>query len=470
MYLQLKLPGHFVSNYIDDRTCDDSSLMASLSNDLCSCGGYFTSPRVCEGYHTPGANNGRFYQKCQYNNFQKDSSNPCTGFKWRDDIPRRMAPLPPPNLSPTQRVDHTPFPFPFFPIPSDRLADAGQHFSQSSTPYTQTALYQLHLLTKKQAGWLPSCQVSVALLQDVLSERWRTTPLNSFTLVANQPRLPDPLSGISADTTAPAEIPLVYETSKAKRIDVSYVQKVLDGQHELPLVNRFQREVYRKSEAQSLKIRLWFEDGKPSQTLAVSNPAAPWFHPKDSEPITRLVSAACTSYYYWDSGDHTWILTDTAVKVRPNTDILFLRLENVVDCLDGPHAKNKRRLSDNSSQSQTPKSNRHKDASQRPNITPLSYGAPSYGASSYDAPSYGAPLSYRAAPDRQGSIVVLSSSDEEEDEEEEEADNVHKLPARFVKAFQVDWSLDPHVLEYAVQCGRGYGGNWKALMKGKGKA
>jgi hypothetical protein len=43
--------------------------------------------------------------------------------------------------------------------------------------------------------------------------------------------------------------------------------------------------------------------------------------------------------------------------------------------------------------------------SQRPNITPLSYGAPSYGASSYDAPSYGAPLSYRAAPDRHGSIV-----------------------------------------------------------------
>ncbi|KAJ7339816.1 hypothetical protein DFH08DRAFT_812199 [Mycena albidolilacea] len=433
MYLQLKLPGHFVSNYIDDRTCDDSSLMASLSNDLCSCGGYFTSPRVCEGYHTPGANNGRFYQK---------NGSP-----------------PPSQFFPHPAGGPYPFSFSFFSIPSDRLADAGQHFSQSSTPYTQTALYQLHLPTKKQAGWLPSCQVSVALLQDMLSERW-------------QPRLPDPLSGISADTTAPAEIPLVYETSKAKRIDVSYVQKVLDGQHELPLVNRFQREVYRKSEAQSLKIRLWFElrlNGKPSQTLAVSNPAAPWFHPKDSEPITRLVSTACTSYYYWDSGDHTWILTDTAVK--------------------------------------------------RPNITPLSYGAPSYGASSYNAPSYGAPLSYRAAPDRHGSIVVLSSSDEEEDEEEEEADNVQnttsllattstalladtstaslstvkpqfplefacdmdtgfhamkcesgKLPARFVKAFQVDWSLDPHVLEYAVQCGRGYGGNWKALMKGKGKA
>ncbi|KAF8127793.1 hypothetical protein K438DRAFT_2000538 [Mycena galopus ATCC 62051] len=341
-----------------------------------------------------------------------------------------------------------------------------------------------------------------------------STPLNSFTLVANQPQLPDRLSRIPADTTAPAEIPLVYETSKAKRVDVSYVQKVLDGQHELPAVNRFQREVYRKSEAQSLKIRLWFDNGKPSQTLAVSNPAAPWFHPKDCEPITRLASAPCTSYYYWDSGDRAWILTDAAVKVKPNTDILFLRLENVVDCLDGPHAKSKRRLSDNSSQSQTPKSNRSKSAaSGRPNISPLFYGA---------------------VPVRRGSIVELSSSDEEEDDEEEVSNNVQctaplatasssllpdtgtlfssdtsiatpkfpldfacdmdagfqamkhdsgKIPARFVRAFHVDWvsstyymhsnfwqSLDPHVLEYAVQCGHGYGGDWKALMKGKGKA
>ncbi|KAK7006842.1 hypothetical protein R3P38DRAFT_3600749 [Favolaschia claudopus] len=115
---------------------------------------------------------------------------------------------------------------------------------------------------------------------------------------------------------------------------LTYAQKILQGDNDVAATNNFQREIYRKSEVLSLKIRIWTTNGQAPYSLVVSNPTAPWFHPKDCEPITTLIGQkACVTYA------SEWILTNVAIKVKP-------------DCVDGPRAK--RRLSESSSQYQTP--------------------------------------------------------------------------------------------------------------------
>ncbi|KAF8188164.1 hypothetical protein K438DRAFT_1972354 [Mycena galopus ATCC 62051] len=155
-----------------------------------------------------------------------------------------------------------------------------------------------------------------------------------------------------------------------RHVDLVYVHKVHHGHHDVLSVDNFRRKSYRKSESSSLKIRLWVEDGKPSVSLVVSNPAAPWFHPKDCEPITKCIApATCTSFEYWAPGE--WVLTDLAIKVKPATEILYLRLEGVSDCLEGPRPK--RRLSDTSFHSGTPSPVRTRPSRDRPHISPLGY-------------------------------------------------------------------------------------------------
>ncbi|KAJ7439737.1 hypothetical protein B0H11DRAFT_1934313 [Mycena galericulata] len=218
--------------------------MASLSQDSCpKCStGYLTVPRASEGFHTPGSNDRRYFQR----------------------------PQPP------------------------LVCNAHQN-NPVSAPLVCSKVIQ---------GGI-----------DMLV-------LNSVTVATRSPASHSPASHING-------IPFTYEKPMGRMVDTSYALKILHGDHELPITDHFTREVYRKSQVNSMKARLWLQNGQEAVTLVLAVPHFPWFNPKDS-------------YGYWD--DAEWVLTNTAIEIKGGSTTIFLRLAQVTDCVGGPRAK--RRLSD----------------------------------------------------------------------------------------------------------------------------
>ncbi|KAF8191566.1 hypothetical protein K438DRAFT_2139046 [Mycena galopus ATCC 62051] len=337
------------------------------------------------------------------------------------------------------------------------------------------------------------------------------TPLQASTSLSSLYRFSPPLESeappSSSHPSTQIKIPFSYEKPMGRHVDLAYVHKIHNGHHDVSSVDKFRRESYRKSESSSLKIRLWVEDGKPSVSLVVSNPAAPWFHPKDCEPITKCIApATCTSFEYWAPGE--WVLTDLAIKVKPATEILYLRLEGVSDCLEGPRPK--RRLSNTSFHIGTPSpvracpsrtvngnlEDKDKDDIEidSPHTTssispaqpqlPSSHPSPSPSSTSQSlrsgSPLVGCKFPLEFACDMDAWFKAMSRSSKK------------TIPERFLEAFGVKWvrstyythynvwatmdTMDNRTLEYAVQCAHGAGGNWQDLValygteKGKGKA
>ncbi|KAK6992713.1 hypothetical protein R3P38DRAFT_139879, partial [Favolaschia claudopus] len=385
--------------------------MSSLSNDLCTkCHiGFFTLPRACEGFHTPGANEGRSYQRCQYNNFKKGAENPCTGYRWRDDIPRQMLPL---NSSPSDSdspATSTPILIPItqltppsIPFVHNTISPSKSTRRAAKQPCVSISCTQLgHRGGHRHAKCLwQFCKGCCQQTQEHCPAPRHNDPpssaLNSFTAVSPRSDNSTSVSTPTASLSSQNSLPITFAKPMGRMVDAAYAQKILQGDHDVAVTNNFQREIYRKSEILSLKIRIWTTNGQAPYSLVVSNPTAPWFHPKDCEPITTLIGQkACVTYAYWERSE--WILTNVAIKVKPSVDTLLLRLADVSDCVDGPRSK--RRLSESSSHYQTPSPIRARTSRERPHIEPLSYTQNS-------SPS----------PMAQGPSVVIDLSSGSEDE------------------------------------------------------
>ncbi|KAF7336827.1 hypothetical protein MVEN_02118600 [Mycena venus] len=214
-----------------------------------------------------------------------------------------------------------------------------------------------------------------------------TSATNSITVT------PRTAATSSAPTNSASTLPagFSFERPMAKSIDPSFAQKVLNGEHDpnISVSDRFQRELYRKQNVNSVQIKWWSENGAEAQLLTVAAPAHPLFHPKDSGPIIRMVGLQnCTDYGYWDGNQ--WLLTDVAMKIKGNS-ILYMRSPGVSDCPGGPKAK--RRLSD---VEDSPPAVRLKSSSLRPLISPINYGGQSAISQSSDKPN---------------SIISISSTD-----------------------------------------------------------
>ncbi|KAJ7172105.1 hypothetical protein C8R46DRAFT_1032221 [Mycena filopes] len=294
-----------------------------------------------------------------------------------------------------------------------------------------------------------------------------------------------------------------------RMIDQSYALKVMQGDHQLTATNHFQREAYRKSQVNSLKVRLWVQNDKPGIGLAVSVPHFPWFHPKDCEPILLLAAPdTCVSYSYWDTKE--WILTNTALEIKGGTEILFLRLSHITDCLDGPRCL-KRRVSDASNTTPSPFRFRMSTGRTQPRISPLSYNSSQKpnsvisissseegdldggeepeipemtSALSGDPPPTSSALTFTptvSPPTPSASHTPkfpLDFACEMDTAFKAMSQHTGNIPERFAKAFGLQWhsstyythyavwsGMDRDALSYAVQCGHNSGGYWHSLVK-----
>ncbi|KAF8130473.1 hypothetical protein K438DRAFT_1788707 [Mycena galopus ATCC 62051] len=502
--------------------------MSALSSDVCPrCRlGFLTLPRVCEGYHSPDAGNeGRSYQKCQFNNFHPQN-NPCQGYVWRDDIPRQTSqpnavqtPVRPPAAlsTPASTPVSTPTDLSsssYTPAPTPMRA-ARQRCENPKC--TQRAASR-----NAKCVWRfckTCCQMVPVSCPAPRHNDPPTQVLNSFTTVASP--LPTPPQTapssfyrfsppLASDTQhsqnmTSTRVPFSFEKPMGRQVDLAYVQKVHNGHHELAAIDNFRRESYRKTESTSLKIRLWVKDAEPGVALVVSNPAVPWFHPKDCETITRRIAPeTCANFEYWVG---EWVLTDIPIKIKPATEILLLRLPGVTNCLDGPRPK--RRLSSASFQNETPRPTRPRLPLERPPISPLTYNLKESSHESTPdpdredddeveivsqndsvlptsrSPALSSPTRSIGPAPPPCSKFPLDFACDMDTGFKTMAAMAGTIPKKFTETFKVSWAsstyythhniwatMDRDALVYAVQCGRGAGGNWQTLVNlyGKGKA
>ncbi|KAJ6470269.1 hypothetical protein C8R47DRAFT_1222649 [Mycena vitilis] len=417
--------------------------MSNLTDVLCrECTvGYITYPDVCVGFHTPGPdpdtpgkNSGDSFQKCQFNNFSRvEGQNICPrGYWWRPDIPKADIHHPKRTYG---RMDYPTTP-PAWSAPAS--------FSSPSTSTPSPS--------KKKRAAKVAC---------------------FFIPLGHYPRS--------------ACVPLILAKPMGRMVDAVFAHKFLEGDHEIATTDHFQRELYRKSQVNSMKVRLWMQNGADAVTLVIALPHFPYFHPKDCQPIVSIAkNDTCVTYGYWDTDE--WILTETPMVIKGGTTVLFLRLHNVTDCVGGPLPK--RRLSDASFHTPTP--TRARIEGQRPNISPLSYNiipakdsiislssdsegeevVPNKSPSSRLRPAESAspsktstqpkfPLEY--ACDMHAGFVAMK------------AERTGSIPQKFTAAFKVAWvsstyythfnawnDMDKEAREYAVQCRHNVGGDWGA--------
>ncbi|KAJ7645669.1 hypothetical protein DFH06DRAFT_1136471 [Mycena polygramma] len=488
--------------------------MSNLTDVLCrECTvGYITYPDVCVGFHTPGPdpdtpgrNSGDSFQKCQFNNFSRvEGQNICPrGYWWRPDIPKADIYHPKRTYS---RMDYPTTP-PAWSAPTSFSSPSTSTSSPSkkkrapkvaciSTTCTQKGTHGGHRNGKCLWMFCKTCCQRTNTTERCPAPGHMDPPtpaLNSFTATSSSSRL---------DTTpaAPAGAPLIFAKPMGRMVDAVFAHKFLEGDHEIATTDHFQRELYRKSQVNSMKVRLWVQNGADAVTLVIALPHFPYFHPKDCQPIVSIAkNDTCVTYGYWDTDE--WILTETPMVIKGGTKVLFLRLQDVTDCVGGPLPK--RRLSDASFHTPTP--TRARIEGQRPDISPLSYDispakdsiislssdsegeeiVPNKSSSSRSRPAGSAspsktptqpkfPLEY-ACDMHVGFLAMKAASS-------------GSIPQRFTAAFKVAWvsstyythfnawnDMDKEAREYAVQCRHNVGGDWGALFKthtskGKGRA
>ncbi|KAJ6472783.1 hypothetical protein C8R47DRAFT_1199911 [Mycena vitilis] len=190
--------------------------------------------------------------------------------------------------------------------------------------------------------------------------------LDAGTVVSRTPTAPNPTSSSSSSTT----VAFTFERPMGKSIDPTFARKLLNNEHDPNVggtgTDRFQREVYRKQNINSINIQWWIEDGQEPIALIVAAPAYPMFHPKDCPPIADLVELRnCVYYSYWDG--NRWLLTDVAMEIKGNS-VVYMRSPKVKNCVGGPVSK--RRLS-NSEDGPTP--TRMRLNGPRPFIRPIDF-------------------------------------------------------------------------------------------------
>ncbi|KAF8204369.1 hypothetical protein K438DRAFT_1819722 [Mycena galopus ATCC 62051] len=334
------------------------------------CGSELTDVRVSQGHNSP-TTKGLSYQKCIRNHFIRGDHPDtfhCTGFYWRYDIPRQQ---------PHSMSSPSPFNFPptspdsFLPTPPDSFSSTshnsfGSPISPSTPspsrptgraraakqPCTGTACTQsgqrgghrhaqcLKLLCKA------CCQRTLQYCPAPKHNEPIASAMNSVTLTprhSGTAQNGDMAPASSAGSTR--NIPLIYSEPKGRMVDISYVHKFGEGNHELASSDRFQREIYRKSNVNAVNVLLWLEDGQESVPLTIQVPTFPWFHPKDSELIVSLASGRngapttghpCSSFGYWAKNQNTWVVTDTAMEIHDVKSPVLLRLAHVTNCIGDP--------------------------------------------------------------------------------------------------------------------------------------
>ncbi|KAJ6498070.1 hypothetical protein C8R47DRAFT_1212399 [Mycena vitilis] len=357
--------------------------MSNLTDVLCrECTvGYITYPDVCVGFHTPGPdpdtpgkNSGDSFQKCQFNNFSRvEGQNICPrGYWWRPDIPkadihhpkRTYGRMDYPTTPPAWSAPAS-FSSPSTSTPSPSKKKCAAKVACVSTTCTQKGTHGGHRNGKCIWMFCKTCCQRTNTTNRCPAPGHMDPPtpaLNSFTAAGS--------SSSRLDTTpaAPAGVPLILAKPMGRMVDAVFAHKFLEGDHEIATTDHFQRELYRKSQVNSMKVRLWMQNGADAVTLVIALPHFPYFHPKDCQPIVSIAkNDTCVTYGYWDTDE--WILTETPMVIKGGTTVLFLRLHNVTDCVGGPLPK--RHLSDASFHTPTP--TRARIEGQRPNISPLSY-------------------------------------------------------------------------------------------------
>ncbi|KAJ6468002.1 hypothetical protein C8R47DRAFT_1223491 [Mycena vitilis] len=476
--------------------------MSNLTDVLCrECTvGYITYPDVCVGFHTPGPdpdtpgkNSGDSFQKCQFNNFSRvEGQNICPrGYWWRPDIPkadihhpkRTYGRMDYPTTPPAWSAPAS-FSSPSTSTPSPSKKKRAAKVACVSTTCTQKGTHGGHRNGKCIWMFCKTCCQRTNTTNRCPAPGHMDPPtpaLNSFTAAGS--------SSSRLDTTpaAPAGVPLILAKPMGRMVDAVFAHKFLEGDHEIATTDHFQRELYRKSQVNSMKVRLWMQNGADAVTLVIALPHFPYFHPKDCQPIVSIAkNDTCVTYGYWDTDE--WILTETPMVIKGGTTVLFLRLHNVTDCVGGPLPK--RRLSDASFHTPTP--TRARIEGQRPNISPLSYNiipakdsiislssdsegeevVPNKSPSSRLRPAESAspsktstqpkfPLEY--ACDMHAGFVAMK------------AERTGSIPQKFTAAFKVAWvsstyythfnawnDMDKEAREYAVQCRHNVGGDWGA--------
>ncbi|KAK7034976.1 hypothetical protein R3P38DRAFT_3312174 [Favolaschia claudopus] len=186
-----------------------------------------------------------------------------------------------------------------------------------------------------------------------------TAALNSITVTPRKDRT----QAAPATPSAAASI-FSFERPMAKSIDPSYAHKILQGGHDINYTDRVQHDQYRKQNLSSVQIKWWAQNGAEPQVFTVNAPAYPFFHPKDSQPIVRLVGLHnCLNYGYWDGSQ--WLFTDVPVRVQTQSAI-FMRSPDVIDCPGAPRPK--RHISDSDHPS-TPTPTRQKSFNSNDNTT-----------------------------------------------------------------------------------------------------
>ncbi|KAJ7734008.1 hypothetical protein DFH07DRAFT_989162 [Mycena maculata] len=327
------------------------------------CGSAITQPRPSEGHHTP-SNEGRYYQKCIWNNFNEDPNrNPCRFFNWRDDIPREQ-----PQRQPQPQSMYLPLAFASAPAStptptptSTPISARFTHFSVNSTPPTpspRTGRAPVRPCLNANCASHPKGRSNSKCVWQFCKPCCVQTPgrcssprhnetasvLNSVTVMARNSGTVAPTSDMLAN---PSLIPFTYEKPMARMVDVSYALKLQRGDHETAVSDHFQQEGYRKAQVNAVKARVWLETDGESITVILTVPTFPWFHPQDCPPLILLLDsingADWSTFGYWDPADG-WVITDAPIEIKDAQSILCLRLPNVKDCLNGPRSK--RRLSD----------------------------------------------------------------------------------------------------------------------------
>ncbi|KAK7021553.1 hypothetical protein R3P38DRAFT_2533588 [Favolaschia claudopus] len=326
--------------------------------------------------------------------------------------------------------------------------------------------------------------------------------INSVTVTPRRPLTQSststPASPSTSGSSSSSSSPLPpYARPMGRMVDVSYALKIQQGDHEIATSDRFQREVYRKSQINAISVRLWVQDDVEPIVLAASS-SGHWFHPKDSPVITSLIAPlSCLTYGYW--ARNRWVLTDGPIEIDDPSLTVYLRLEHVSSCPSGPRSKRSRSHSDetdilDATPTPTPtlasttvtKTSRYLPLLtqspfslltfyRRPAISPLKL------VTKQTVPRASAEVIRPSMPPSpsQPTFPLRYASDMDRGFKKMDAMDSHlSLTERFQTAFKTRlvrstyhkhhtaWEqMNPDILANAIECGRSQGGEWNPLTK-----
>ncbi|KAJ7688908.1 hypothetical protein B0H14DRAFT_2652976 [Mycena olivaceomarginata] len=323
-----------------------------LSDEICpGCNTYrLTLPIKATGFYTPG-NKDRYYQMCSRNDFTNHAA--CRQFIFNDEVQRAFdAGLfndgkSSPGVAPVLvRVASSTA----FSSPTTRRA--------ATRPCANTSKSCTHPRHAScgQAFCKACCQLSASHCPAPGHNASDIVPLNSFTL-GSPGTPPTPSSSQPVRVLLTPTKSFVPAKAYAHPIDPAYGSKLAAGDF--------------KATLHMLDVHWWGTSQDPAELFRISAVNFPFFHPRDSNAITAIVSDPnkINNFAYWDGG--RWLRTDAPVLVKLNVP-LYLRASNVTTCVDGPTAKRKISLELDSDDSPSPQRARI----ERPaKISPLVYFA-----------------------------------------------------------------------------------------------